>query len=75
MENMTDLPIEQQRLIFEVVILAASTLEAIALSLKIDRNILHQAQSKIAEKHISRLSEEEIRQGVKDFFDANIGKI
>ena len=75
MENMTDLPIEQQRLIFEVVILAASTLEAIALSLKIDRNILHQAQSKIAEEHISRLSEEEIRQGVKDFFDANIGKI
>lgn len=71
MSDATDLPIEQQKLIFEVVLSFASALEALSELQHVDHAFLDQQLSALVKEKISQITDEEITQGVKEFFEAN----
>ena len=75
MNNATDLPINEQKLIFETVLMLATALELLADHCQTNPIDLQKGLSKAAKERISEISEDHIREGVKDFFDINVNQI
>jgi hypothetical protein len=74
MNNASNLPIKQQELIFETVLMLATALELLSDHRQTTPIELQKRLSKAARERISELSENHIREGVKEFFDVNVNQ-
>jgi hypothetical protein len=74
MNNASDLSIEQQKLIFETVLMLVTALELLANHCQTSPIRLQKRLSWTAKERISEFSENYIREAVKEFFDVNVNQ-
>lgn len=74
MTDVSNLSIAQQKLIFETVLMLTVALQTIGEETKVDSQVLQQKLSNLVKNKMMEMSDEQIRQGVKEFFEANANR-
>lgn len=75
MTDVTDLPFEQQHFILEVVTFATIAAKAVSQTTQTSPEVVHEGIAREAKALVSSLSQEQVKQKVKNFIDANAERL